>query len=216
MAGESVILAGAGALLVIGTAKRWFAPSLVLAPKGAVERLEVALDGYVLGFGLLVTIVSAVLFSVARAWQATRVNWSDALKDGGRSGSGARKQHLRSVLVISEMGLAVVLLVGTGLFLCTLARLERVSTGFKPDEVLTAMLTLPEARYNLPEKQAAFLDGVTKRLAGVPGAMRAAAVARHGGSWVSSTTYAVPAWPARKARECIIFRSCNFRYRTSG
>jgi len=66
--------------------------------------------------------------------------------------------------------------VGTGLFLCALARLEPVSTGFKPDGVLAAMLTLPEARYNSREKQAPFLDGVTKRLAGVPGAMRAAAV----------------------------------------
>ena len=118
-----------------------------------------------------VTLVSAVLFSMAPAWQATRVNCSDALKEGGRSGTGARRQNLRSVLVVSEMALAVVLLVGAGLFLRALSRLERVSTGFQPEGVLTAKLTLPEAQYNSPEKQVAFIDGVTARLAQTPGAI---------------------------------------------
>jgi len=175
-AGESVILAAAGALLGIATAKAGVRALLMLAPERAVEGVSVPLDVHVLGFALLVTLVSAVLFSIAPAWQGTRISCSDALKEGGRSGTGARRRNLRSVLVVSEMALAVVLLVGAGLFLRALARLERVSAGFRPEGVLTAKLTLPEAQYNSPEKQAAFIDGVTRRLAQTPGAIQAAAV----------------------------------------
>jgi predicted permease len=175
-AGESVILATAAALLGIAAAKLGVRSLLMLAPERAVEGVSVPIDVYVLGFALLLTLVSTVLFSMAPAWQATRVNCSDALKEGGRSGTGARRQSLRRVLVVSEMALAVVLLAGAGLFLRALSRLERVSTGFTPEGVLTAGLTLPEARYNSPEKQVAFIDGVTKRLAVAPGSIQAAAV----------------------------------------
>jgi predicted permease len=175
-AGESVVLATAGALLGIATAKAGVRALLMLAPERAVAGVSVPLDGHVLAFALLVSLIAALLFSMAPAWQATRVNCSDALKEGGRSGTGARRQGLRSVLVVSEMALAVVLLVGAGLFLRALSRLERVSTGFQPEGVLTAKLTLPEVQYNSPEKQVAFIDGVTKRLAQTPGAIHAAAV----------------------------------------
>lgn len=175
-AGESAILATAGALLGIATAKTGVRALLMLAPERAVEGVSVPLDVHVLGFALLVTLVSAVLFSMAPAWQATRINCSDALKEGGRSGAAARRQNLRSVLVVSEVALAVVLLVGAGLFLRALSRLEHVSAGFQPEGVLTAKLTLPEVQYNSPEKQVGFIDGVTTRLAQTPGVMRAAAV----------------------------------------
>ena len=175
-AGESVILAATGALLGIALAKAGVRALLMLAPEQAVEGVSVPLDVHVLGFALLVTLISTVLFSMAPAWQGTRISCSDALKEGGRSGTGARRRNLRSVLVVSEMALAVVLLVGAGLFLRALARLERVSAGFRPEGVLTAKLTLPEAQYNSPEKQAAFIDGVAKRLAQTPGAIEAAAV----------------------------------------
>jgi predicted permease len=175
-AGESLILATAGALLGIAAAKAGVRALLMLAPERAVEGVSVPLDAHVLGFAVLVSLASAALFSLAPAWQVTRVNCSDALKEGGRSGTGARRQNLRSVLVVSEMALAVMLLMGAGLFLRALARLERVNAGFKPEGVLTAKLTLPEAQYNSPEKQATFIDGVAKRLAGTPGAIAAAAV----------------------------------------
>ncbi len=175
-AGESAILAAAGGLLGVAIAKAGVRGLLLLAPERAVEGISVPLDWHVLGFALLVSVVSAVLFALAPAWQATRVNCADALKEGGRSGTGARRQNLRSVLVVSEMALAVVLLVGAGLFLRTLAHLERVSPGFQPDGVLTAKLTLPQAQYSSPEKQVAFIDAVTKRLAQAPGARAAASV----------------------------------------
>jgi predicted permease len=176
-AGESVIIAIAGAVLGVALAKVGVRALLLLAPERAIEGLRVSLDAHVLSFALLITVVSAILFSLAPAWQVTRLNCSDSLKEGGRSGSaGGARRHIRSVLVVSEMALAVVLLVGAGLFLSTLAHLERVSTGFIADGVLTAMLTLPKAHYDSPEKQVAFFSGITKRLALIPGATRAAAV----------------------------------------
>jgi predicted permease len=176
-AGESMIIAAAGVVLGVALAKAGVRALLLLAPERAAEGLRVPLDAHVLGFALLITVVSAVLFSLAPAWQSTRVNCSDALKEGARSGGAGRtRQHIRSILVVSEMALAVVLLVGAGLFLSTLAHLERVNTGFNADGVLTAMLTLPETHYDSPEKQVAFLSGITRRLALIPGATHAAAV----------------------------------------
>jgi len=175
-AGESMILTTAGSLLGIAAAKAGVRALIMLAPERAVDGVSIPLDVHVLGFALLVSLASAVLFSMAPTWQATRISCSDALKEGGRSGTGARRQSLRSVLVVSEMALAVVLLVGAGLFLRALSQLERVSTGFQPEGVLTAKLTLPETQYNSPEKQVGFIDGVTTRLAQIPGAMKAAAI----------------------------------------
>jgi len=175
-AAESLVLGGAGGLLGIAVAKSGVRALLLLAPDRVVEGISIPLDWNVVAFALLVSLVSSALFAVAPAWQTTRVNCADALKEGGRSGTGARRQGLRSVLVVSEMALAVVLLVGAGLFLRTLSNLERVRTGFQPDGVLSAKLTLPRAQYDTPEKQAAFISGVTTRVAQAPGATAAAAV----------------------------------------
>ena len=174
-AGESLILAAAGGVLGVAAAKAGVRTLLMLAPERTVEGVHVPLDIYVLGFALVVSLVSAVLFAVAPAFQATRVNCADALKEGSRGTTGAR-QRIRSVLVVSEMALAVVLLVGAGLFLRGLARIERTSPGFQAEGVLTAGLTLPQTRYNSPEKQAAFIDTVASRLAQAPGVAAAAAV----------------------------------------
>src|SRR5579871_3477037 len=109
-AAESLVLGGAGGLLGIAVAKSGVRALLLLAPDRVVEGISIPLDWNVVAFALLVSLVSSALFAVAPAWQTTRVNCADALKEGGRSGTGARRQGLRSVLVVSEMALAVVLL----------------------------------------------------------------------------------------------------------
>jgi len=175
-AAESAILAVAGALCGVMLAKVGVRALLLLAPERTTEGLSVPLDAHVLGFAVLATAIAALLFSLAPAWQVNRLNCSDSLKESSRSGTpGRARQRLRSALVVAEMALAVVLLMGAGLFLRMLTRLESVSTGFNPDGVLTATLTLPEAQYDSPEKQIAFVSAVTRRLAQIPGASHAAA-----------------------------------------
>ena len=100
----------------------------------------------------------------------------DALKEGGRSGTaGLRRQKLRAGLVIAEVALALVLLVGAGLFLRSLAALQDVNPGFQPGGVITATVSLPVAQYKDAARRLAFYRDVLQRLSNLPGVKNAAA-----------------------------------------
>ncbi len=162
---ESVWLTTFGALLGIGLAAAGAQSLLRFAPQNAAVSLTVRLDPLVLAFAVLAAVLSAVLFSLVPAVQINRLGQHDFLKEGGRSATaGLARQRLRSTLVMGEVALALVLLVGAGLFLRSLARLETVSPGFDPRGVLTGMLSLPPAQYATPEHRAAFYRALLDRL----------------------------------------------------
>jgi len=105
-----------------------------------------------------------------RAWQISRLDRYDALKEGGRAGTaGLGRQHLRATLVVSEVALAFLLLVGAGLFLRSLASLQEVSPGFQAERVITANVALPPTRYADAAKEIAFYRAVIDRLTSLPG-----------------------------------------------
>jgi putative ABC transport system permease protein len=123
-----------------------------------------------------VAILSGILFGLAPGWQISRIDPYEILKTSGRSASaGHGRQRLRAALVIGEAALAVVLLVGAGLFLRSLTRLQEVNPGFDPRGVMTATLALPPTQYKEPEKRIVFYRSVLERLAGVQGVSGAAA-----------------------------------------
>jgi len=171
---ESVLLSSAGALLGLVFAVQGTDLLLSFAPE-RLAGMVVPLDRYVLLFTAALFVVAALLFGFGPAWQAAwKRNFSD-LQEGGRSGTvGSIRQRARSVLVVAQIALALVLLVGAGLFLRSLARLEDVSTGFNPSGVMTGAVALPENHYVKPEKRAAFLRAVTDRLRSTPGVVAAA------------------------------------------
>jgi predicted permease len=110
------------------------------------------------------------------ALQTARMDRYDALKEGGRSGTaGLRRQKLRAGLVIAEVALALVLLVGAGLFLRSLTALQDVNPGFQPNGAITAMVSLPAAQYKDHAKRLAFYRDVLQRLSNLPGVTNAAA-----------------------------------------
>ncbi|MBZ5579120.1 MAG: ABC transporter permease [Acidobacteriia bacterium] len=173
---ESLLLATAGAVLGLAIAAAAARALLQLAPGKAPVTLAVRLDLPVLAFAVLAAALSAILFSLVPTFQVIRMGRLTALREGGRGGaSSLARQRLRSALVVGEVALALVLLAGAGLFLRSLARLADVSPGFDTRGVVTAMLSLPQAQYDTPDKRAAFFTAVQDRLSHLPG-VRSAAV----------------------------------------
>jgi predicted permease len=148
---------------------------LRLAPESASAGLEPRLDLFVLLFAIIATLSAGLLFGLVPAWQSCRIEAYDALKSGGRTGSGAR-QALRSALVVAEAALALVLLIGAGLFLRSFAQLQTVNPGFEPGGVVTAAYSLPPSYANRV-KQAEFARSVLEQLHGSAG-VTAASIGR--------------------------------------
>jgi putative ABC transport system permease protein len=173
---ESLVLAFLGAAAGLALAFAGVRALLVFAPENSPVALDVRMDGAVLLFTAVAAILAGILFGIAPAWQLSRLDRFDALKEGGRSGSaGLRRQRLRAGLVIGEVALALVLLVGAGLFLRSLASLEDVNPGFQPNGIMTASVALPDAQFSDAARRVIFYRAVLERLAGLPGVTTVAA-----------------------------------------
>jgi predicted permease len=124
----------------------------------------------VLGFAMLVALGTTLVFGLAPARLFVGVNPADALRDGGRGATAGRsRSRLRSMLVVAETALSVVLLVCAGLLLQSLWALQRVELGFVPEHVLTARVSLPETGYEEAEKVVAFYRHALERVRAIPG-----------------------------------------------
>jgi putative ABC transport system permease protein len=151
---ESVMLAVLGGGLGVVLAM-WGVDLLVAFRPASLPRLAaIGIDGRVLIFTLLLSLLTGIVFGLIPAWSAARANVSEALKEGSRASTASFARHrLRSALVVAEMALALVLLVGAGLLIKSFARLHAVDPGFQPEGVLTMRIELPEARYKEIPKQ---------------------------------------------------------------
>ncbi len=106
------------------------------------------MDWRVMAFAAALSLLTAIVFGLTPAWQATRTNLQTALQAHGRSPSGSRSQvGFRSALVVCEVAIAVVLLVGVGLLLRTFSRLLEVKLGFQPEQVLTMRMLVTAPRH---------------------------------------------------------------------
>ena len=140
-----------------------------------LQTVELSLTALV--FTLALSLVTALLFGVAPAWQSSQPNLTEALKADGRTFSaGMRRTRLRSVLVVSEIAFALVLLMCAGLLIRTVVQLQRVDPGFDYTQSLKMGLGLPGLRYSTPEKRAEFYQELTKRVQSLPGVESAGVV----------------------------------------
>ncbi|MEK6300044.1 MAG: ABC transporter permease [Acidobacteriota bacterium] len=176
---ESVVLALAGGALGLLVAL-WGIDRLVsVMPADLRGAQNIKIDGLVLGFTLTVALATGVVFGLFPALQATRNDLNETLKEGGRGGTaGARRNRARSLLVVSEIALSMVLLIGAGLMIKSFVRLERVNPGFETRNVHTVRLSLPAAQYPDSQRRAAFFQQVVQRLQSIPGVESAAAISR--------------------------------------
>ncbi len=174
---ESVILAVAGGTLGLLLAQ-WGVDALVmLAPRSIPRLAEIGMDRTVFAFTALVSVATGILFGLVPAVEVSRSNLNDALKEGGRSSTGdARRERLRSLLVVSEIALALVLLIGAGLMIRSFGRLAAVKPGFNTDQVLTMRVQLASAKYSQDPAVIAFFKEAVDRISRLPGVRSAGAI----------------------------------------
>ena len=173
---ESVLLSLLGGAVGLLLAVWWSDLLIALGKEDIPRAVQVGIDLRVLGFTLGVSLLTGVIFGLAPAFHSSKAGLIDALKEGGRGTSeGARRNKVRSVLVVSELAIAVVLLVGAGLLIQSLWRLQKVNSGLQPENVLTFTVGLPEVRYNY-EKQSQFFIDLKSRLESTPGVQSASSV----------------------------------------
>jgi putative ABC transport system permease protein len=170
---ESILLSAiggiAGLLLSI-----WLIDLLMsIVPEGAPRLDQVEIDYRVLTFALGVSALTGILFGIVPALQASKLDVTSALKEGGRSAEGHRRTSARSLLLIGEVALSLVLLVGAGLLINSFLRLQEVRPGFNADNVLIANVALQGAKYKDDQQFVEFFRQLKERLEVVPGVQAA-------------------------------------------
>jgi predicted permease len=168
---ESLVLALTGGVFGISLAA-WGVTALHrLAPRGIPRLNEIAIDGRVLAFTLVVSIGSAVVFGLAPAMAASGAAFGQALKHGGRGGHVRGQGRARSLLVVAQVTFSVLLLIGAGLLIRSFDLLGRVNPGFQapPDRVLTMLLSPQGARYRDRQALASYWDRLLDRVRTLPG-----------------------------------------------
>jgi len=174
---ESLLLSLFGGLLGL-----LFTPALLslvvsLSATALPRVVSTQIDSGALLFTFFVAVGTGILFGLAPALQASRGVHHEVLKEGGRAGSeGRASQRLRRLFVVAEAALAILLLAGSGLLLRSFVKLLQVDPGFRPENVLTAQVALPTAKYAKPEQQRAFFQELVNRAQHLPGVQAAGAI----------------------------------------
>lgn len=169
---ESLVLAAAGGALGVLVATWALSASArasaMILPPGASD---IRLDGMVLGFTLLLSIGTGVLFGLFPSLQVSRPDLSEVLRDRGavRTGRGFSAVSMRGLLVTGQVALSIVLLIGAALLIESFYRLHGVDPGFQSKNLLTAKIALPRARYDTDQKRDAFFRDLLPRLQELPG-----------------------------------------------
>ena len=173
---ESVLLSLTGGTLGLILAVWWSDLLVTLGKQNIPRALQVGLDWRVLGFTLLVSVLTGVVFGLVPAIHSSKTELTESLKEGSRgSGEGARRNGIRGILVVSELAIAVVLLVGAGLLIQSLWRLRQVTPGFNSQNVLTLVVGIPDVKYSTA-KQAQFYRDLASRIQSLPGVRSASSV----------------------------------------
>src|SRR5215813_2268836 len=166
---ESLLLAIVGGAMGALFAKVGVALLIKLAPDNLPRLHQVGIDGKVLAWTALVSLATGVLFGLAPALQSSRINLNEALKEGGRTTESLGKRRWRNLLVVSEMAMAVMLLIGAGLLIKSFWRLQQVDCGIDPTQVLTMQIPLRGARYRQEQPVRDFNEQILKYVETLPG-----------------------------------------------
>ena len=166
---ESLVLAAAGTVLGLVLAWQGIRVIKALSPANLPRIESVSLDGRAFAFAAAVAVVAAILFGLAPALRAVRGNLADGLRDRGTDTGGARGNKLRTVLVVSEVTLSLVLLIGAGLMVRSFAAIQKVDPGFDAKNVVTFNAPIPFLKYLTSQSRATFINQLGDRLAAIPG-----------------------------------------------
>jgi putative ABC transport system permease protein len=171
---ETLLLSLIGGTVGFGCAVIGLRALARMHPENLPQLGSVGIDWRVLTFTLTVSLVTSLLFGLAPAFMGTRLDLVDALKQGGRSGmSGHSSQRVRSLLVITEMAMCLMLLVGASLLIRSIMRLQGQNLGIRQDHLLRGRIYLPPVRYTNPGVRERFCDDFGTRVRAVPGVIEA-------------------------------------------
>jgi len=166
---ESVLLAvigGAAGLLLA----MYGVEALIRINPAGIPNQKIAIDGFVIAFTFLLSLLASVLFGLVPAWQASKADLNQALRETSRSATGAKHLKLmRSALVVAEISLSLVLLVSAGLLIQSFWKLLAVNPGFRAENVATCNITLPAAKYPQEWQQADFFRRTRAQVSAMPG-----------------------------------------------
>ncbi len=167
---ESVLLSLVGGTFGLLLAL-WGTKALIaLSPPGLMDLHNVGVNLPVLGFTLVLSMLTGIVFGLVPSFEAARFDLNDSLKEGGKNvGGGSRSRRLRNVFVVMQVAMALVLLVGAGLFMKSLNRLQSVDPGFNPSNLLTMRVSLPGKKYDSDPKKLDFFSRATEQLEALPG-----------------------------------------------
>jgi putative ABC transport system permease protein len=174
---ESAMLAAASGGLGLLLANYGIDALVALNPSALPTPEKISLDGYVIAFTFLISLLTVAFFGLAPALQVTKTDLTQALRENSRSATGARRMKLmRGALVVGEISLSLVLLASAGLLLESLWRLLSVSPGFRAENVVTCRIDLPPTKYTEDKTQADFFRGVLREARAIPGVEAASVV----------------------------------------
>jgi putative ABC transport system permease protein len=172
---ESFVLSIAGGVLGVLLARLLIDVIVAIMPLGMLPlEAEIRISIPVLLFTIAATMLAGLIFGCAPAWQGTRLDLNEVLKQGGRTGGGAGKRGIRRALVIAEFALALTMLASGGLALKSFWNLTRVDLGVQTDHVLTFDLPVPEGRFPQAERISPYYHQLLERIESVPGVRKAA------------------------------------------
>ncbi len=173
---ESLLLAVAGGAVGLWLAHWGIRALIALSPANVPRLKEAGLDGQVLCYTLLLSLLTTLLCGLIPAWRAARPDLNHTLKEEVRSASGQAGRRLRHTLVVAEVAVGIVLLAGAGLMLRSFLKLQGVDAGFNPHNLLTMQIMLPAAKYSQNQQQIAFFQQALERVRSLPGVQAADAV----------------------------------------
>jgi predicted permease len=173
---EGVLLSLAGGVLGLLLARAGVQALIRVYPASLPRTTEVTVDPVVLLFTLGISILTGLVFGLAPLMHTRAADLVTALKEGGKGATGAARHHIRRALVVAEVALALMLVIGAGLMLRTVANLTSVDAGFDRARLVTFSLALPPADYPQPQLRAAFYQRLLDKLRVMPGVLGATAM----------------------------------------
>jgi putative ABC transport system permease protein len=172
---ESILLAVIAGALGLGLS---YAATRIFSALGQTtlpQGFAITIDARVLAFMTAVSLLTGVLFGIFPALQLSRTNVNETLRDEGRGSSASHSRvQLKSLLVVGQVAVSLLLLIGAGLLVRSFSRLVRVDPGFDPGHLLTMNVSLPTVKYARPELQIAFFDDMLRKVSALPGVRQAA------------------------------------------
>ena len=172
---ESVLLALTGCALGLLIARWGVDALLAISPRDLLSFTSVAIDKRVLGFALALAVLTSLIFGLLPALESSRPNTNESLKEGGRGTTAGRAHRVLNWFVVAQVALSLMLLIGSGLMIKSFMRLQSVNPGFDPNNVLTASVSLPRAKYSETPKRIEFFQQLLARVRQLPGVTAAGA-----------------------------------------